>query len=30
MTCKRTAFELELMIKEYEKKVKELEKGMEK
>ena len=30
MTCKRTAFELELMIKEYEKKVKELEKGKEK
>lgn len=25
MTCKRTAFELEIMIKEYEKKVKELE-----
>lgn len=28
MSCKRTAFELELLIKEYEKKVKELEKKM--
>ena len=27
MTCKRTAFELELLIKEYEKKVKALENG---
>lgn len=27
MTCKRSAFELELLIKEYEKKVKELENG---
>ena len=29
MTCKRSAFELELLIKEYERKVKELEKGMQ-
>jgi hypothetical protein len=28
MTCKRSAFELELLIKEYERKVKELEKGI--
>lgn len=28
MTCKRSAFELELLIKEYEKKVKELEKSV--
>lgn len=28
MTCKRTSFELELLIKEYEKKVKALENGL--